>query len=496
MPGFDYDIGVIGGGAAGLTVAAGAARLGAKVLLVEREGRLGGDCLHYGCVPSKTLIAIARRYHQAKQLGLHGLPDVALPPVDFRRIAARIASVIGTIQEHDSEERFCGLGVKVVFGECVLRDEHLAEVDGRRLSAAAWVIATGSSPAVPLLEGLTATPFLTNRDIFSLDALPGRLVVLGAGPVAMEMAQTFCRLGSRVQVVHRGGRILRRDDAVMAAAVQAGLEREGVVFHLNASVTAVRDTGESREVRFVQDGVAQVLATDAVFVATGRTPNVAGLGLDNAGVAFGPKGVEVDARLRTTQRHIYACGDVTGHYQFTHAAGYEGGIVIANAVFRLPRKADYAFFPWCTYTQPELANIGLTEAMAREAGLECRIWTEAFSANDRATAEGETEGLVRLLVGPKGKPLGVQILGHRAGDLLAEWVAALGGQVSLATLASAVHPYPTLGEINKAVAGQVLGEKVFSSAVRKTLRFFFGLKGRACAVPGADDRPAGPDARG
>jgi pyruvate/2-oxoglutarate dehydrogenase complex dihydrolipoamide dehydrogenase (E3) component len=480
MPTFDYDIGVIGGGAAGLTVVAGAARLGAKVLLVEREGRLGGDCLHYGCVPSKTLIKTARLRHLMKQAALYGLPPVEPAPVDFRQVAARIASVIAGIQEHDSVERFCSLGAKVVFGDCAFRDEHVVEVNGERVSAAKWVVATGSSPAVPTVAGLDRTPYLTNRDIFSLDQLPERLVVLGAGPIAVEMAQAFSRLGSQVTVVQRSGRIMSRDDKDMADEVMANLREEGVAFVLNAGLKSVSDAGGARQVTVEQDGKLVVLTADAVLVAMGRTANTAGLDLENAGVVFSPKGVEVNARMGTSQPHIYACGDVTGKYQFTHAAGYEGSIVVANAVFRLPRKANYTYFPWCTYTEPELAHIGMNEAMAAGAGVEYTVWTERFSANDRARAEGETRGRVKLLLGAKGRPIGVQILGHRAGDLLTGWVAALNAKMSLTALAGAVHPYPTLGEINKAVAGQVIGAKVFSPRVKKALKFFFSLKGRAC----------------
>ncbi|MBU1229480.1 MAG: FAD-dependent oxidoreductase [Proteobacteria bacterium] len=480
MATFDFDIGVIGGGAAGLSVAAGAARLGARTLLVEREPQLGGDCLHYGCVPSKTLLGTARARHVMARAEAYGLPALNLPPVDFLGVRRRIQAVISDIQRHDSVERFCGLGAEVRFGAARFVDEHVAEVDGARVSAARWVLATGSRAQVPPIPGLAQTPHLTNREIFSLDRLPERLVVLGGGPVAVELAQAFRRLGAEVDVVQRGSRILSRDDADMAAVVQRGLEAEGVRFHLSAALTGVAREGGAAVVRFDQAGAARSVCGDALLVALGRSPNVDGLGLDQAGVDFTARGVEVDARLRTSQRHIFACGDVTGQYQFTHAAGYEAGIVVANAVFRLPRKADYRWLPWCTYTEPGLGSIGLNEGLARKAGQEYRVITERFADNDKARAEGEAEGMLKLLLGADGKPLGVQIAGAGAGELLGEWAAVLAGKVSLTALAGITHPYPTRGETAKALAGRIVGERLFSPTVQKALHYVFGLKGRAC----------------
>ena len=481
MAEFDYDIGIIGGGAGGLTVAAGAAQLGAKTLLVEKEPLLGGDCLHYGCVPSKTLIKTAHVYHLMKSAREFGLPALEIPPVDFQQVAKRIQSVITTIQKHDSEERFCTLGAKVVFGEPSFLDEHAVQLNGNRVSAKNWVIATGSSPGIPPIEGLDGTPHITNKEIFSLDRLPESMVVLGAGPIATEMAQAFCRLGTKVHVVQRSGQILSREDRDMADGVMELLRKEGVAFHLNASVQKTRDLGNEREVTFKnEEGETVHLKAERILVALGRTPNVDDLNLDGIGVKTNSRGVIVDNRMRTSQKHIYGAGDVTGAYQFTHAAGYEGGIVLSNAIFHLPRKANYTFLPWCTYTDPELASIGMNEKRAREAGLEYSVWTEAFEDNDRSLAEGQRAGKIKMILDDKEKPLGVQILGPQAGELLSEWVGVLNGKVKLSTLASAVHPYPTLGEINKRVAGTYFSPKIFSDKVRKGLKFFFHLKGRAC----------------
>ena len=484
MPSYDFDIAVIGGGAAGLTVTSGAAQLGARTLLIEKESALGGDCLHFGCVPSKTLIKSAHVYHALKNAEAFGLPDVHVPPIDFRQVADRVRSVVATIQKHDSVERFCGLGARVEFGEARFTDEHTVELGGRSFTAQKWVIATGSSPFVPPIEGLLDVDYLTNREIFYMDRLPASMIVLGGGPIGIEMAQAFNRFGCRVTVVDMGSQILGKEDRDMADEVMAVLEEEGVAFLLNAKVVRVRREGADRKAVVVAtpDG-ERTLVSEAILVAIGRTANVDGLGLDAIGVDFDRSGIKVDDRMRTSQKHIFAAGDINGGYQFTHAAGYEGGIVVANAVFRLPRKADYTFLPWCTYTDPELASIGMNERTAQARGEAYSVFSEAFADNDRSLAEGQRRGRIKLLLDRKEKPLGVQILGPRAGDLVSEWVAALNGQVKLATLAAAVHPYPTLGEINKRVAGSYLAPKIFSEKIKKGLKLIFNLKGRACGGP-------------
>jgi pyruvate/2-oxoglutarate dehydrogenase complex dihydrolipoamide dehydrogenase (E3) component len=282
-------------------------------------------------------------------------------------------------------------------------------------------------------------------------------------------------------VVQRSGQILSKEDKEMADEVMNVLSSEGVVFHLNASVIRANDKGNKKELVIRKgDGKEITLKAETLLVAMGRKPNIDGLGLDKIGIPFDAKGIKVDNRLRTKQKHIYAAGDITGEYQFTHAAGYEGGIVVGNAIFHLPRKADYTFLPWCTYTDPELASIGMNEKRAKVAGIKYSVWTEEFKDNDRSLAEGEEVGKLKMILDANEKPLGVQILGPQAGELLNEWVAILNGKVKLSTLASAVHPYPTLGEINKRVAGSYFTPKIFSDRIKKGLKFFFNLKGRAC----------------
>jgi pyruvate/2-oxoglutarate dehydrogenase complex dihydrolipoamide dehydrogenase (E3) component len=483
MADYDYDIGVIGGGAAGLTVTSGAAQLGAKTLLVEKEKELGGDCLHFGCVPSKTLIKTAQVYHMMKNAERYGLPAVQTPPVDFKNVSQRIKSVIEVIQKHDSKERFCRLGAKVEFGVPVFTDEHSIQLNGKAVSAKSWVIATGSSPFIPPIKGLDETGYITNKEIFYLDRLPKSMVIMGGGPIGSEMGQAFNRLGTKVYIVNRGDQILGKEDRDMADTVKKVMESEGVEFYLNASIEAARNLGNEKEVLITdKDGKAITLKAEAIMVSVGRTPNIGQMGLDDIGVKVNRFGIEVDKRLRTNHKHIYAAGDVNGGYLFTHAAGYEGGIVVSNAVFRLPRNTDYTYLPWCTYTDPELASIGMNEKTAEARGIEYSIIVEEFKNNDRSLAEGERIGKIKMLLNGKEKPIGIQIVGPHAGDLVSEWVAVLNGKVKLSTLAAAVHPYPTIGEINKKVAGTFFTPKIFSDKIKKGLKFFFNLKGRACGL--------------
>jgi pyruvate/2-oxoglutarate dehydrogenase complex dihydrolipoamide dehydrogenase (E3) component len=485
MAKFSYDIGILGGGAAGLTVAAGAAQFGAKTLLIEKRPRLGGDCLHFGCIPSKTLIRSAAVWAQARRTQEYGLPGLTLPPVDLGAVMDRVRDVIEKIQVHDSEERFCRLGAEVRFGSAHFVDAHTVEVDGRPLSARSWVIATGSRPSLPQIQGLASVPFMTNMTLLSRRSLPARLLVLGGGPIGLEMAQALARLGSRVTVVEFSDRILGTEDADMADIVRKRLETEGVAFLTGTKAVQAEAGGPGVRLTVMPaaGGAIRALDADALLVATGRRPNVESLGLEAAGVEFSEKGIPTDARLRTNVPHIYACGDVHGKFAFTHVAGYEGSVALTNAILRLPRKADYTTVPWCTYTDPEVASVGLNEQRALKAGVAHRVLQEPFSTNDRSLTDGEPEGRIKVLVSPAGKILGCQIVGAHAGELIHEWVAAMNGGVKLATLAGAIHAYPTLSEISKRVAGSLFAERLFGDRTKSVLKFLFHLKGRACSPP-------------
>lgn len=485
MAGYDYDLGIIGGGAAGLTAAAGAAQFGAKTILIEKSPKLGGDCLHYGCVPSKTLIRTARVYSLMKKSKEFGLPEVQLPPVDLGAVMDRVKSVIEKIQQHDSEERFCGLGAKVVFGNSSFLDAHTVTFDGKSITAKSWIIATGSSPALPPVAGLAAVPYWTNETILNQRKLPARLIVLGGGPIGLELAQAFARLGSQVTIVEFMDQILGPEDADLAAILETRLKEEGVTI-LNGTQALKAEYVEAEFLLTIAAKAskeeARILNADALLIAAGRKPNIDGLGLEAAGVKFTPRGIPTNDRMKTNISHIYACGDVNGLLPFTHVAGYEAGIALTNAVLRLPRKVDYDKIGWCTYTDPEVSSIGLNEKRAKKDGIKYRLWEESFVDNDRAQAEGETTGKIKLLVSPGGRLLGCQIIGAHAGELIHEWVIAVSSGVKLSAIAAAVHVYPTVSEISKRVAGKIFAEKIFSDVSKNILRFIFNLKGRACSL--------------
>jgi len=485
MPKYEYDLGILGGGAAGLTAAAGAAQFGAKTILIEKSPRLGGDCLHFGCIPSKALIRtakVAALIHRAREFGL---PEAGPGSIDLGAVMDRVKSVIEKIQAHDSPERFCKLGAEVTFGEASFADSHSVDLAGRRISAARWIIATGSTPALPPVEGLGSVPYWTNETLFDQRRLPGKLIVLGGGPVGLELAQAMGRLGSRVTVVEFADQILGPEDADMAAIIGRRLEQEGIA--VLTSTRAVRAAYAGSQISLTISNTSgdetRVIAADALLVAAGRRPNTEGLGLDNAGVIHTARGIPTDAGTRTNIPHIYACGDVNGQFPFTHVAGYEAGVALANAVLHLPRRVDYGKIGWCTYTDPEIASIGLNEKRAQKEGIEYRVWEESFADNDRAMVEGETEGKIKLLMSPAGKILGCQIAGANAGELIHEWIGAISGGVKLSTLTQAVHIYPTLAEISKRVSGKPFAEKIFSDRTRSFLKFIFSLKGRACSGP-------------
>jgi len=489
MKNYDYDLGIIGGGAAGLTAAAGAARFGARTILIEKTDKLGGDCLHCGCVPSKTLIRTAGVWNLAQRAGEFGLPSLSLPPVDLRSVMNRVKTVIERIQRHDSVERFCELGAAVRFGTPRFQNDHEVTLDGKYISAKSWLIATGSRPVIPTVEGLAEVPFWTNENVFSQRTLPSRLIVLGGGPIGLEIAQAFGRLGSEVTIVEFSDQILGPEDPDLAEILRGRLESEGLKIMTGTRALRVGSQGSTIGLTVVPAGVpgeTSLIEADALFVATGRAAHVDDLDLNAAGIAFTGRGIPTDARMRTNIPHIYACGDVNGQFPFTHVAGYEAGIALANAILHLPRKVDYGKMGWCTYTDPEVASFGLNEKRAKAEGRDYSILQESFIDNDRALAEGEELGKIKVLLNPAGKLLGCQIIGNHAGELIHEWIIAGKGGVRLSTIAEAIHVYPTLSEISKRVAGRYYADKIFSDRTKGILRFLFNLKGRAC-TPGTKD---------
>ncbi len=329
-------------------------------------------------------------------------------------------------------------------------------------------------------------PYWTNETVFSQRKLPERLLVLGGGAVGLEMAQAFCRLGSKVTVIEFLDQILGPEDVDIAGMLQGRLEADGILFYTGTKALKAESKGKKIRLTIVPvagEGKTEVLEGDALLVAAGRKPNIDGLGLEAAGVKYTERGISTDLRMRTSVPHIFACGDVNGRFPFTHVAGYEGGIALTNAVLRLPRKADYEKIGWCTYTDPEVASIGLNEKGAIERGYKYRIFEERFEDNDRALTEGEPFGKIKILVSPRGRFMGCQIIGAHAGELIHEWILTMTGGVKLSTVAGAVHVYPTVSEISKRVAGNIFSEKLFSDRTTSMLRLLFNLKGRACELP-------------
>ncbi len=463
------DLCVIGGGSGGLSVAAGAAQMGAKVVLIEK-GKMGGDCLNYGCVPSKSLIAAAHVAETVRRGGQFGVNGHA-PTIDFARVHDHIHEVIAAIAPHDSVERFEGLGVSVIQAAARFTGLREVEAGGERIRARRFVIATGSSAAVPPVPGLADVPFLTNETIFDLIERPAHLIVIGGGPIGAELAQAYRRLGAEVTLLEMYT-VLGKDDPDVTAVVRRRLAEEGIKIREGIAVTAVERQGNGVAVTLEHSGHSERLAGSHLLVAAGRRPNVTGLGLEAAGVEAGPQGIRVDRRLRTSNRRIFAIGDVTGGYQFTHVAGYHAGIVIRNALFKLPAKVDDRAVPWVTYTDPEIAHVGMTEAQARERyGDKVRVLTWSFAENDRAQAERTTEGLVKVVVGKRGRILGASLAGPGAGELLQPWVLAIGQGLKIGAMATLIAPYPTLGEINKRAAGSYYSGSLFSERTRRIVRF-------------------------
>jgi pyruvate/2-oxoglutarate dehydrogenase complex dihydrolipoamide dehydrogenase (E3) component len=465
----ETDLCVIGAGSGGLAVAAGAVQMGARVVLIEK-GQMGGDCLNYGCVPSKSLIAAAHSAHSIRAGGRFGVNGHE-PQVDFLKVRGHVHDVIATIAPHDSQERFEGLGVRVIRAPARFVGPREAQAGDVRIRARRFVVATGSSPAVPPILGIKDVPFLTNETVFELDDRPEHLIVIGSGPIGSELSQAHRRLGARVTVLGRG-RLLPKDDPEAVAVVRRRLVEEGVVLHERAAIDSVSLCGNGLAVTFTdQNGEQQVVRGSHLLVAVGRRPNVDGLKLEAADVIHDEGGIRVDARLRTTNPRIFAIGDVAGSYQFTHVAGYHAGIVIRNALFRLPAKVDYRAVPWVTYTDPELAHVGLSEATAAERGLAVKALTWSFAEVDRAQAERETEGFVKIVIDRKGRVVGATIVGPRAGELIQVWILAIQQRIKIGRIAQMIAPYPTLGEINKRVAGSYFTPALFSERTRKVVHF-------------------------
>jgi len=457
------DLCVIGAGSGGLAVAAGAVQMGASVVLVER-GRMGGDCLNYGCVPSKSLLAVARLadgWRRGAEFGVLYQP----PRIDFAAVADSVQRVIARLAPNDSAERFERLGVRVIAAEARFVDRRTVRAGPAVIRPRRFVIATGSSPVVPPIPGIDTVPYLTNETVFANRALPGHLVVIGGGPIGIELAQAHRRLGAAVTVIDAGP-LLPREDPELAGRLTALLAAEGIA--LKPSVSIVGIEGSAAAITVVP-ATGERITGSHLLVAAGRRPDIAALNLAAAGIEASVRGITVDARLRTTNRRAFAIGDAAGGPQFTHVALYHAGIVIRNALFRLPARVDYRALPWVTYTDPELAQTGLTEAAARAEGpVEVLRWP--FADNDRAQTERDAAGEIKIVTRRNGHILGATILGASAGDLILPWALAISQRLKIGALANLVVPYPTRGEAGKRAAGSFYTPTLFAPRTRRLVR--------------------------
>ena len=473
-----YDLIVIGGGSAGLVAAGGSALLGARVALIEKN-LLGGDCLYTGCVPSKTLIKSAKFAHQAREAEKFGFQE--LDPKflgdSFASITGRVQSVIEIIEHHDSPGVFEQMGVEVVFGTPKFLNPHEIEVslkdsgEKRAMKAKRFCISTGSRPFTPPIEGLHETGFITNEEVFHLKELPKRLVVLGAGPIGMELGQSFSRLGSKVTIVEKADRLMIKEDAEVSALMEKILRDEGVAILTVTKAVRVHKSANGSKVVTVESGDTTFeIEADEILAAAGRQPNIDGLELEKAGVEFDAKRITTNDYLQTSQKHIYAAGDVTGHFQFTHMADYEAQIVIQNAFVPWPfkKKTDFRVVPWTTFTEPEVARVGMIESDAREKfGSSVKVYKVSFTENDRAQAESATDGFAKVVTN-KGRIIGASLVGEHAGELIHEFVWAMKEKLKIADLNKIIRVYPTLAKIVQAVGTEAMLESLRSPFVQKS----------------------------
>ena len=461
------DLCIIGAGSGGLSVAAGAAQLGRKVVLIERH-KMGGDCLNYGCVPSKALIAAAHRAQTIRAGAPFGI-TAGEPKVDFPRVIAHVHEVIAAIEPNDSVERFEKLGVRVIKADARFTGPAEVAAGDARIQAKRFIIATGSSPLVPPIPGLAETPYFTNETIFDNTMLPEHLLVVGGGPIGLELAQAFLRLGSRVTVLE-AKQIMPKDDAEAVGVIRDALTEEGIVIRENAAVTSVAKTAAGVSATIAGAKGAETIVGSHLLLAVGRRASVVNLGLEAAGVKFTPAGVTVDDALRTTNPRVFAIGDAIGGLQFTHVAGYHAGLIIRRLLFKVPATIDAGGIPWCTYTDPELAQAGLNEAAAKKRYGKVGVTRWPLHDNDRAQAERLSHGFNKVVTAKGARIVGATIVAPGAGDLILPWVLAIAQKLKMSAMAGTVAPYPTLGEISKRVAGAYYTPTLFSARTKLLVR--------------------------
>jgi pyruvate/2-oxoglutarate dehydrogenase complex dihydrolipoamide dehydrogenase (E3) component len=476
---YDYDVIVIGGGAAGLTSSGLAVTLGAKTLMIEGE-RLGGDCTWYGCVPSKTLLKAAKVAQQSRDAEKYGLSGTELE-FSFTRMMEYVRHVREEVyEEADRPEIFENLGVEVRTGYASFIDDHTISIEGRKswtVTGRYFVIATGAKAWVPPIPGLDSVPFLTNESLFELKEQPGKLAIVGGGPIGTEMAQAFSRLGTQVTVIDMLDRLLSKDDPEASALIQSRLSSEGVNFQLGADVNEISERAGEIAISITRGETTSIVPADALLMATGRRANISSLNLEAAGVEVGRPGIVVNDRCRTSRRHIYAVGDVTGSYQFTHMSEHMAKVAVTNALLKLPMKIDSRNIPWVTFTDPEVAHVGATSADLTQAGTNFQTYRFPYSKVDRAVTDGETEGVIKVYAKPStGRIYGVDIVGTSAGELISEYALAMKNRISLRKISDTIHPYPTYGLGARRAADQWYVQKQSPTLV-KILKLIFRYRG-------------------
>jgi len=475
-----YDIAIIGGGVGGLVTASGSAQFGAKVALVEKKPMLGGDCLNYGCVPTKTLVHSSRIYHHLKNARKLGI-EVGDVKLHFKEVMEHMRKVRAKIAVHDDPKRFEGMGIDVFFGNGSFIDSNTFKVGDKEIRAKKFLIATGSRPVELPIDGMDKTPYFNNETILDNDDLPESMIILGAGPIGMEYAQLFARFGCKVTVLDKAFRILPREEEELTKILRKRVESEGMTIETCSEIKKVEEVNGKIELTAFcgEKNETETIIADKLFTAVGRQPNVEGLNLEGIGVELNGRAIKVDNTLKTTVPNIYAAGDVTGLFPFTHVAEYMAGIVISNALFPIiRRKVDTRVVPWCTFTNPELARVGMTEAEAIEKhGADAvKVYRYDYSEHDRAVIEEETDGMIKLVCDKKGQILGAHMLGVDAGNLIHEYALAMSNRLPVQKISGMIHVYPTMGQIVKRGADQYYKEKLFSGAFATFTKFWFGRK--------------------
>lgn len=464
----NYDICILGAGAGGLSVASGAAQLGLSVALIEGH-KMGGDCLNYGCVPSKALLASAKHYYHANHSEEFGI-TVKTDPIIIKDVMYKVKEIIASIEPHDSIERFESLGVKVYSGVGHFISDSSIQVNDVQIIAKYFIIATGSSPVIPSIPGIEQINYLTNETIFDLSENPKHLIIIGGGPISTELSQAFLMLGIKVTVLSHG-RILPKDEDSLVDELRGQMLGQGLNLFENIQIKQIAKSGDDINITIEVDGLEQTIHGSHVLVAAGRKATIDKLDLEKAQIKYNNKGIQVDDRLRTTNKKIFAIGDSIGGFQFTHIASYHAGIIIRNIIFRQCARVDYNAVPWVTYTYPELAHVGVLEKEAKQKSNDIKVCEFVFKENDRARAERALIGKIKLITTKKGRVLGVSILGANAGELLAPWIDLINRKETIKAITKNILPYPTLSEINKQVVGEYYKPLLFSNKVKGLVKF-------------------------